>query len=269
MLKSFDTITDEERSNVRVISNFHTHNYLCGHADGTVSDYAKRAVECGITILGISDHCRPPVNYGDAYALPDAIDALYLPQFVEARKKYGDKVTLLAGVEVEFCAGYDSYYQMLKSKLDYMVMGQHGYFLDGEWRNSFCDGVDDRTIAGYFGVLREGIKSGYFAVVAHPDVIFYNKPPVTERVKHEFDLTVAEAARCGVAMELNANGVRGHGFRYPTELLFELCKKHDAPVVISADAHTPRNLSDSFVVDVHAFAKRRGLNIVDTVKTFR
>ena len=42
------------------ISSFHTHTYLCNHAQGTVTDYYSVAVSEGCSALGFSDHCPYP-----------------------------------------------------------------------------------------------------------------------------------------------------------------------------------------------------------------
>ena len=36
-------------------TNYHTHNYRCNHADGTIEDYIKVAIEEGYDEIGISD----------------------------------------------------------------------------------------------------------------------------------------------------------------------------------------------------------------------
>lgn len=66
MLKDFDKITEEDIKDVTLDYNLHTHNYLCGHADGTVEDYVREAVKNGVKILGISDHIdtRNLTGYG-------------------------------------------------------------------------------------------------------------------------------------------------------------------------------------------------------------
>ena len=42
--------------------NYHTHTYRCQHATGDVIDYAKAAIEAGLTTLGMSDHAALPDN---------------------------------------------------------------------------------------------------------------------------------------------------------------------------------------------------------------
>ena len=108
MLKNFDkTNTD----NVKVISNFHTHNYLCGHAFGTVADYVKEAVANGYKTIGISDHFSSHNDREPVYIDWNTLESDYLPQFNEANKLYGDKIEILKGVEVAYYDGAFEYYR--------------------------------------------------------------------------------------------------------------------------------------------------------------
>ena len=47
------------------ITNYHTHTFLCNHADGLPSDYVLQAIEDGCTLLGFSDHCPYSVSDDD------------------------------------------------------------------------------------------------------------------------------------------------------------------------------------------------------------
>lgn len=265
MLKGYDNnyrYKQKSTEAITVKSNYHTHNYLCGHAGGTVSDYAQEAIKHGMTELGISDHCIPPVASYEPYVSLSTIDEKYLPQFDAARKKYSDKLKIYSGVEIEYFEGHDDYYKALLKKLDYLVLGQHEYMRGRVRCNTFFDGVDDENILAYFDNVKLGLKSGFFALLAHPDLIFYNHPKITNRVVDGLESVVIAAKEGDVPLELNANGIRNHRFRYPTDILIELCKKHDAPVVISADAHTPVDLCDHFDKELYAYAIDNRLNIV-------
>ena len=60
MIRKFKEIRDEEAEKIRILYNYHTHNYLCGHAAGTVCDYVREAVKNGMKSIGISDHFAHP-----------------------------------------------------------------------------------------------------------------------------------------------------------------------------------------------------------------
>lgn len=264
MLKDFSIPEDWE--NIQLIGNYHAHNYLCGHAGGTVSDYAEEAVAHGMRIMGISDHCASPAeaydpNFFSAYNIGDE----YLPQFDAAERLYGDKVRILRGVEIEYFEGHDDYYKLLAEKLDYMVLGQHMFLRKGVLYNSFVDGTDDKSVSAYFDNVCTAIESGYFAMIAHPDLIFYRRPKITHVMVEAMERTVKLAADKKIPLELNANGIRYHGFRYPTEELISLCKKYDARVVVSSDAHSPDSLCDKYICALYAYAKNNGLNVVDEI----
>lgn len=258
-----NTLAGDVETPKAIKSNYHTHNYLCGHAFGTVSDYVAEAVRLGYKEIGVSDHCVPPIGSREPYMTLDTLNTMYLPQFDDAKKVYGDKIGILSAVEIEYFDGFDAYYKTLLRNLDYLVLGQHEYMLGSRRKNSFCDGVSDEDITAYCNSVIRGVKSGYFALIAHPDLIFYRRPIITSGMRAAFEKVVKTAAECGVALELNANGMRWHERRYPTELLFELCKKYDAKAIVSSDCHSPKELYDNFVEWLYRYAVSRGLNVID------
>lgn len=264
MLKDFDCITRRETAAVKVRANFHTHNYLCGHAEGTVCDYVAQAIKNGLSVLGISDHFMPPIGGYAVYLSPKDIATEYLPQFEEARARYGDRIRILSGGEIEYFEGFDGYYKNLLSQLDYLVLGQHLYYLNGQGRFVFDGGVDEENVLTYFEHVKKGIESDMFSLVAHPDAIFGNCE-ISPKIVNAFDAVVRLAVEHDVPLELNANGIRSHGCMYPTDLSVALCKKYDAKVVVSSDCHSPKDLCDEYVLKLYVYAQKNGLNVVDTI----
>lgn len=265
MLNDFDKITLTDAKDIKPKSNFHTHNYLCGHAEGNVSDYVAEAVKNGLEIIGISDHCAPSVGTKEPYLHEGTIKSKYLPQFEEAEKLYGDKIKILSGVEVDYFPNNDAYYKNLLGYLDYLLLGQHEYLLNGVRKCSFFDGVDEENIIAYFEQVKQGLRTELFSVLAHPDLIFYNVPQPTEKMINAFDSVVAEAKHSDIPLELNANGIRSHEFRYPTDLLVTLCKRHNAKVIISSDCHHPSELCDENVLKLYAYGRKYNLNIIKNI----
>lgn len=264
MLKDYDKYS-ANADKVKIKSNFHTHNYLCGHAGGTVGDYVAAAVKNGMRVIGISDHCVPPLDNGEPYITLDTLGDRYLPQFDEAQAMYGDKIKILSAVEIEYFAGHDAYYRKLLGSLDYLVLGQHEFLHGRERKSPYWGDISEDDVVTYCDGLVDGVRSGFFSVLAHPDLILYNRPPVTARIRDALERVVVAAKSSGVAVELNANGIRSHAFRYPTDVLVELCKKHDAPVTVSSDAHSPDILCDRYMRGLYAYALAKGLNVTETI----
>lgn len=268
MLGGFNKLTSYEIKSVHIKNNFHTHNYLCGHACGTVSDYVAEAVKNGLKVIGISDHYAPPVGTKEPYINGETVKTEYLPQFSDAEKLYGDGIKILAGAEIDYFPDNDAYYKNLLGNLDYLILGQHEYLLRGARKCSFCDGIDEANIFAYCEQVIQGLHTKLFSVLAHPDLIFYNIPQPTEKMKAAFETVVTEAKLFDVPLELNANGIRSHGFRYPTDLLITLCKKHNAKVIISSDCHAPQDLCDENVLKLYAYAKNQSLNVAENIKLY-
>ena len=47
----------------KLLYNYHTHTYRCGHASGKEEDYVLAAIKLGIKRLGFSDHIILPQGY--------------------------------------------------------------------------------------------------------------------------------------------------------------------------------------------------------------
>ena len=125
MLKDFDKITKEDIEDVVLDYNLHTHNFLCGHAVGTVEDYVREAVSNGVKILGISDHIDAKNSNDYGWVNKDNIDKDYISQFADPIKEFGDRITVYKAGEAEYYDDNEASYQFFKSKLDYLVLGQH------------------------------------------------------------------------------------------------------------------------------------------------
>lgn len=264
MLNDFYKLTDGHE-NVEIKTNYHTHTFLCGHAGGSVEDYVKAAVDNGFEALGMSDHFAAPISTDSPYINFNTLKSQYLKSIYDARDKYGDPIKILSAVEIEYFDGHSDYYKDLLKVLDYIVMGQHEYIYNGVHCNSFEDGVTEDAVIWYFKSVRHGLKTGFFSILAHPDLIFYRKPDITKKIETEFENTVRTAVDFGVALELNANGIRSHAFRYPTDLFIELCQKHNAKVVVSSDCHSPDALCDEHMRRLQVYAANAGLNITDEI----
>lgn len=262
MLKNYDKLNKKQ---IVITSNYHTHNHLCGHAYGTVSDYVRQAVAHNYTVIGISDHFASHCDTDPPYITFDTLQTEYFPQFDEAKQQFGDKIKILKGVEVAYYEGADEYYRKLRDCLDYVIMGQHGYMLDGVRKNSFWDGVDEDNIIAYCKHSANALKTGFFKIFAHPDLIFYKRHPVTPKIEAEFRKMIKTAVDNGVIVELNSNGIRNADFKYPTDLLVETCLQYNAKVIVSADCHSPDELYDRHVLELYAYAKARGVNVVDEI----
>ncbi len=252
-------------------NNYHTHTYLCNHATGTVDDYVKKAIELGFDTIGISDH-GPMDEFTDrSLRMVPKEYPLYLKQCEKARKEYQDKINVLRAVEIEYLPNHDDYYKRLLLNLDYLALGQH-YIIDETSQNNLRSVYRLSTIKhleSYADIVIEGMKSGCFAFLCHPDVMLINVHEFTKEIEQISDLIIEASIRYDVPLEINTNGIRKKPieingekrYRYPRKEFWQRVKKKNAKVIVSSDAHQPNHLYDKDVERAYAFADELGIAV--------
>ena len=88
----------------KITYNYHTHTYRCRHANGAIEEYIKRAIACGITHMGFSDHvpymCANGVEL--CHRVPVAEVGEYFAEISALREKYKEQIDIKIGFEMEY-----------------------------------------------------------------------------------------------------------------------------------------------------------------------
>ncbi|MGL5649267.1 MAG: histidinol-phosphatase [Clostridium sp.] len=249
-------------------TNFHTHTTRCLHATGSDEEYILEAIKSGYKILGFSDHAPYPDNRFLYRMQFEELDEYYNSIF-KLKEKYKNKIEIRIGLEIEYNSEFNSYYEELLKKFDYLVLGQHVTPFEGEFINNFeLDNTDDYV--KYALSVKEALETGYFAFLAHPDLIFLNKFSLDANGILAREIILDAAVQNNTILEFNANGIRrglfkyldGERYPYPDYRFWELVSKRNIKVLISADAHDPSNLSDEALDKAFELSKEWKLNIV-------
>ena len=263
-------------------SNYHTHTYLCRHAEGKPIDYVEIASNLGYHTIGITDHgpiiqsiknqiVSRRMNFNEYYSL-------YLPQLEEARQTYSN-IKVLKGLELEYFEEMKEEYPKFLKDLDYLILGQHYIHHNNKILSIYSKEIDASAIESYKNDVIKAIESGYFKIVAHPDIYCwnYNKwDDVTEKTAR----TIIETAiKHNVYLEINANGIRnckrkgyttisndGHiSYSYPKYEFWKLAKEMNAKVIIDDDAHFFDNMNDDATNEAFELAEEIGLKVEDKI----
>ena len=190
---------------------FHVHTRRCKHAEDVEDEvYVKKAIELGANRIVFTDHAPFPGNpFGnrmDYEELPEYIDTL---RFLKNR--YQGKIEIFCGLEVEYLLSFDSYIKELKESGDFdvLILGQHMYeLIDRPMHWSFE--LEDKSREHEFlaEAMINGINTGYFDVVAHPDRIFRRCKDWTETCNHiAYEIGVS-AARASMPLERNFSSMQ-------------------------------------------------------------
>ena len=266
-------------------NNYHTHVAYCNHAEGNVIDYVNKAVELGFDEIGMTDHA--PILDGfmneEEYKhnfchenMTLEIAEIYLNEIKDAQDIHNNKIKVLSGFETEFLPKQLDYYKFLKKKVDYLNLGIHFYEYNNKILSSY-DQVDYKTLEGYVTSAIDGMATGLFNTLVHPDLYMYSYK--SEKGIKEFDeycvvaaKRICEAAiKYNVYLEVNANGIKFcedvDKWRYPSKDFWLIAKEYkDLKIIIGADAHRVDALCNKNVELACKFCKDLNLNVLDKME---
>ncbi|MBQ8338775.1 MAG: histidinol-phosphatase [Oscillospiraceae bacterium] len=218
--------------------NYHTHTVRCHHASGSSEEYVKKAIENGIKYMGFSDHIPFVCDDGKEfdYRVPFGEGRDYVKEICSLREKYKNEIEIGVGFESEY---YPSYFDgMLKSAIDfgaeYLILGQHYSNGDIKGKHNSIKTEDEQKLKEYVDTVCEGIRSGYFTYVAHPDVI--NFVGDRELYKKEMRKICVASREYNVPLEINFLGIR-EGRNYPDPVFWQMVGEEKSPVTFGFDAH--------------------------------
>lgn len=218
--------------------NLHTHTYRCNHASGTEREYIENAIKAGYSCLGFSDHAPYVFRDGhySGFRMKPEQQFDYVETLSALREEYRDRIEIKIGYEAEYYPEFFGEFMKLITRcpVDYMILGQH--FVESEMtgKNSCRTTDDEAFLANYVDELCEGISTGVYTYIAHPDLVNYVGG---ERIYEKHYTRLIECAKkLGIPLEINLLGIRDHR-TYPSEKFFKLCGEIGAQVCIGSDAH--------------------------------
>lgn len=258
-------------------TNYHTHTQRCLHAQGTEHDYVEAAVKAGLKVLGFSDHGPFPDH---DFGLRMSYDELsgYLTAIEGLTREYHPDILLYKGLEIEYLPQYRAYYEELLTgkKLDYLLLGEH-FYLDAkrELHNIyFAKSTEDYL--DYADAVVAAMETGYFCMVAHPDIFTMGKFAWDRNCDEASDRIIDAAVRTGVVLEYNANGLRrgvheypdGPRLMYPHGNFWKKAAKAGISVIIGSDCHEPKQIWDSCMPAAREMLGELGITPIEELERF-
>ncbi len=266
--------------------NYHTHTYLCGHAEGRPRDYIENALRNRLQFLGFSDHAPYlfPEGHVSGLRMKPEETALYYTMIGELREESEEKTARHEAAPLEIRIGFEMEYYpacfektlefMHRSSVvlpsgktagpEYLILGQH--FTKSEYDGIYAGVIrdDEQQLKSYTENVINGIRRGCYSYVAHPDVARYTGP---DRIYTAYVRELCEAAKdLDVPLEINLLGLTD-GRYYPNDRFWEIAADVGAKAVIGCDAHRPANVgAPKEIAAGEAYAKKFGLTVVPTVR---
>lgn len=250
-----------------MIANYHTHTPRCNHAVGAEREYAVEARNAGLKILGFSDHS--PYLFPDGFVCGLRMRPEMLTDYVrcvrEVQEEFPGELEVHLGVEMEYFPDLfaETITMLRDAGIEYLLLGQH--FLGNEIGEPYTgfptENVSD--LDRYCRQAMDGMQTGLFTYLAHPDLIRYegNDKIYRERMRR----LCREAKSCGMPLEWNLLGLATNR-HYPNLRFWELAAEEGCDCILGRDAHDPVAFRDQETEDkTREILHSLGIHILDTV----
>src|SRR5215471_2192789 len=233
--------------------DLHMHTPLCRHATGEPVDYAKRAVEIGLSEIGFSDHSPMRQDDFDDWRMRfDQLDE-YVQKVRRAQREF-PQLTIRLSLEVDYLPGQEEWIRELSARhpWDYLIGSVH-YVSDSwavdnpnklsEWKHRDAFEV----WSTYFERLTMAAETGFFEIIGHVDLPkkFGHRPTQNCTPLYQKFLQAAKQHDC--AIELNTAGLRKECKEiYPSREILQLAFQNGVPITFGSDAHAPGEVGMNF-----------------------
>jgi len=221
---------------------FHVHTFRCGHAENVPDEeYIKKAIELGAGVIWFSDHAPFP---GDPFGNRMKYEQLdeYLSTLATLKTQYEGQVRIMVGLEIEYFPSFDKagYYKELRydNRLDFLLLGQH--MAEDVENGNYSFSWDKERLRAYEyqtlgDAIIQGMETGYFDFVAHPDRIYLRKKAWDGDMEKMAVSIIQTAVKYHIPLEKNLSSMC-HKNHYWLEF-WKLAEIMNAEIVTGLDVH--------------------------------
>jgi len=195
------------------VFDYHVHSDFSVDCRVPMASSCEAAIAAGVTEIAFTDHVdHEPSDPGHGFYRYGE----YLRAVEDARARFGDRLTILAGAEVDFnrrIAGQVEAF-LARTSFDFVIGSVH-YDLDGEliYPRTFTGRSLREVFAPYLADVLAAVETGWFDTIGHLDL----PKRYTPRTHRDYDPLVlrdlsepifAALVRHGMAFEINTSGMR-------------------------------------------------------------
>jgi histidinol-phosphatase (PHP family) len=232
--------------------DYHLHTLFCNHAVGGMNRYIQSAIDLGLREICFLDHLTIQKTDPGLSMTPEEVP-YYFNAVQVLKQKYRDKISIKAGLEVDFNPVFTDFFQDIIGTFAFDVIAASLHFPDGldivshrsAWRHGEKD-VDD-VYELYFDHLKKMLDYRYFDVICHIDLIkkFGQKP--SRSFEKEFDEILSIIKDKNLTVEVNTSGYdHPVGDIYPSLDILKKCHEQGIRITLGSDAHHPANVGKHF-----------------------
>ena len=220
---------------------FHIHTFRCGHAEDIKdAEYIKRAVELGASDIWFTDHAPFPDNPFKNRMQRDELET-YISSLFVLKHEYAGAIDVHIGLEIEYFPFFDrkGYYKELRDdpRIEMLLLGQHMAEIQAgsytfSWNKAKLEEDEYRALGDS---ICQGILSGYFDAVAHPDRIFRRRKCWDSNMADTSYRIIKASMQREIPLELNMHSVAYKNQYWPE---FWQLISPKTKTIVGLDAHS-------------------------------
>jgi histidinol-phosphatase (PHP family) len=234
--------------------DYHVHTSLCNHANGTMEQYVRRAVNIGLAEICFLDHLTLHEKGKNKSMSPEE-----LPFYFHAARylaaKYKDRILVKAGLEVDIIPEYIDQIKKIITPFAFDVIAGSVHFIE-DINIVSTKGNDPRRdqlsidyiCEKYLENLDVMLDSDMIDMICHLDVVkkFGRRPPA--QFDEKFDEILSKISYKKIAVELNTSGYNHAASEfYPATPLLAKCFEKKINITLGSDAHHPDSVGQHYV----------------------
>lgn len=239
---------------MRPTVDYHTHTPLCGHAEGSPSQYVEQAIRVGLSEIGFSDHAPLVTGPDKRYTMNYDELPVYHRMMDDVRRQF-PAFTIKVGIEADYVPGLEAKTRAILDAYPYDFVIGSVHFInawafddpDPAQRVKWKDKDIDTVYRDYYDLLRRSADSGLFDIMGHVDLVkkFGHRP--AGDLTDEIERTARVFKERGVTVEINSSGLRKPVAEiYPSLDALKIYQKAGVPITFSSDAHDPRDVGRDY-----------------------
>jgi histidinol-phosphatase (PHP family) len=233
--------------------DYHVHTTQSADCSTPIFDSCVAAIDAGITEIAFTDHIEhEPADM--SYGFFDY--TTYMRDLETARERYGDRLVILAGAEVDFNTGIASQVEdfVARHAFDFVIGSVH-YGVGGEiiFPEYFATRSIDDVMKPYLEQIQAAAETGWFDTIGHIDLPKRYRPAESapyDPLSCEVELTHALQAIIdqGMSFEINTSGLRqAPRTSMPGPAIVDLYVRLGGTLITTgSDSHVPNTIGAGF-----------------------
>ncbi|HWK81931.1 MAG TPA: histidinol-phosphatase [Thermomicrobiales bacterium] len=252
--------------------DYHVHTTRSVDCHTPIEASCEAAIDRGVTEIAFTDHVDfEPADEG--YGFYDY--AGFMDDIARVRERFGDRLAILAGAEIDFNTGTASQVAAFRGSHDFdFVIGSVHFGENGEiiFPRYFAGRTLDDVFLPYYENIQAAAESGLFDTIGHLDLPQRYAPPEVgsyEPLRYEAQVRPIFQAIIdrGISFEINTSGLRQapKSTMPGIDLVRVFAAMGGQTVTIGSDSHVASTIGAGFDTAI-AMLREAG---VPTVSSFR